>query len=96
MDAYEIIKKPILSEKCYAGISQKRYGFVVDKRASKTEIKAAVEKLFEVSVEKVNTVNLRGKIRRRGRSEGYTSSTKKAYVQLKSTSKPIAFFEGLG
>ena len=95
MNAYDIIKKPLLTEKAYAGIPVKKYGFYVDVRATKTEIKAAVEELFNVKVEKVNTVNVRGKYKRQGRSEGYTSRTKKAYVQLKDKEKAIPFFEGL-
>ncbi len=95
MNVYDIIKKPILSEKCYSGIESKRYGFVVDINADKTMIKNAVEKIFGVEVEKVNTVRVRGKLKRQGRTQGYTSKFKKAYVQLKKDSKPIEFFESL-
>lgn len=95
MNAYDIIIKPILSEKCYAGIPQKKYAFVVDKRADKTQIKAAVEEIFSVTVKKVNVINVRSKYKRQGKTEGYTSSYKKAYVQLDEKSKAIAFFEGL-
>jgi len=95
MDAYQIIKKPLLTEKSYAGIPVKKYTFVVDVRANKTQIKAAVEKLFNVKVDRVNTINVAGKYKRQGRSEGYTSKFKKAYVTLKSDEKPIAFFESL-
>ncbi|MCL2061691.1 MAG: 50S ribosomal protein L23 [Firmicutes bacterium] len=95
MDIYEIIKKPILTEKSTAGIAVKKYAFVVDVRATKTQIKSAVEQLFNVKVEKVNTVNVRGKFKRQGRNEGYTSKSKKAYVKLKEGEKPIPFFEGL-
>ena len=73
MNAFEIIKKPVLSEKSYAGIASKKYVFVVDSRADKTQIKNAVEAAFGVKVAKVNTVNVRGKLKRQGRSEGYTS-----------------------
>lgn len=93
--AYDIIKKPVLSEKSYAGIPQKRYTFVVDTRANKTEIKQAVEEIFKVKVEKVNTVNVRGKYKRQGKTEGYTSAYKKAIVQLAEGSKAIEFFESL-
>ncbi|MCL2675483.1 MAG: 50S ribosomal protein L23 [Firmicutes bacterium] len=96
MNAYEIIKKPILSEKCYSGIATKRYGFVVDFRADKTEIKKAVEQIFGVKVRKVNTANVRGKLKRQGKTQGYTSKYKKAYVQLARGSKAIEFFESLG
>ena len=95
MNAYDIIKKPILSEKSYAGIPDKKYTFAVDSRATKTQIKAAVEEIFKVQVLKVNTVNVRGKYKRQGRSEGYTSKYKKAYVQLTASSKSIEFFDSL-
>lgn len=96
MNFYEdIIIKPVLSEKTYDMIGNKRYVFVVDRRANKVEIKKAVEALFDVKVEKVNTVNTIGKIKRMGRSEGRTPTVKKAYVILKEDSKPIAFFEGM-
>ena len=87
--------KPLLTEKSYAGIENKKYTFVVAKTANKTEIRTAVEKLFDVQVEKVNTVNCRGKLKRMGRTQGYTPSYKKAIVQLKKDSKSIAFFDSL-
>ena len=95
MREHDIIIKPLLTEKSYAGNQSKKYTFVVAKGANKTEIKLAVEKLFDVQVESVNTANVRGKLKRMGRSEGYTSSYKKAIVQLKADSKPIGFFESL-
>ena len=96
MTAQDILIKPLLSEKSYEKIAQKRYTFIVDKRANKTQIKKAVEELFpDVKVEKVNTVNYDGKFKRMGKSEGKTASFKKAMVQLKESSKPIAFFESL-
>ena len=95
MNNYDIIKKPMLSEKCYQGIPQKRYGFVVDVKANKHQIKTAVEEIFKVEVEKVNVVNVRGKLKRQGKNEGYTSKFKKAYVQLKAGSKEIEFFKSL-
>ena len=95
MDAYQVIKKPLLTEKSYAGIPVKKYAFIVDVKATKTDIKAAVEQLFSVKVDKVNTINVAGKFKRHGRNEGYTSRSKKAYVTLKEGEKPIAFFEGL-
>ena len=91
----DIIIKPLLTEKSYAGVATKKYTFVVAKKANKTEIKLAVEKLFDVQVESVNTANVRGKLKRVGRSEGYTPAYKKAIVQLKADSKPIGFFESL-
>ena len=95
MTAYEIIIKPVLSEKSYAGIPDKNYTFIVDKRATKYEIKAAVEQAFGVSVAKVNVVNYDGKLKRMGRNEGRRPSYKKAFVKLTSDSKPIEFFESL-
>lgn len=95
MNAYDIIKKPLLSEKSYDGIPSKKYVFVVDDRADKTQIKAAVEQIFDVKVDKVNVVNVRGKYKRQGRTEGYTSKFKKAYVKLTNDSKAIEFFESL-
>ena len=99
MEAYEIIRKPLLTEKSYVGIQNKVYTFVVDKRATKTEIKKAVEKIFNVEVEKVNTVNVKGQTKvqntKAGRTVGKTSDYKKAIVTLKESSKPIAFFESL-
>ena len=95
MNAYDVIIKPIRSEKSYEGIADKKYVFVVDRRANKTQIKAEVEEIFKVKVEKVNTVNVRGKYKRQGRTEGYTSQYKKAYVQLTASSKSIEFFDSL-
>ncbi len=95
MREHDIIIKPLLTEKSYAGVATKKYTFVVAKKANKTEIKLAVEKLFDVQVESVNTANVRGKLKRVGRSEGYTPAYKKAIVQLKADSKPIGFFESL-
>ena len=95
MNAYDIIKKPVLTEKSYEGIPAKKYVFVVDERADKSQIKAAVEQIFGVTVEKVNVVNVRRKYKRQGRTEGYTSHFKKAYVKLTADSKAIEFFESL-
>jgi len=91
----DIIIKPLLSEKSYQGIQSKRYTFVVKKTANKTEIKLAVEEIFGVKVESVNTINVKGKKRRVGASQGYTSPYKKAIVQLKADSKSIEFFDSL-
>ena len=95
MRAEDIIIKPILTEKGYDGIADKKYTFKVAKSANKTEIKIAIEQLFGVKVESVNTCNVRGKLKRMGRNEGMTASYKKAIVQLKEDSKPIEFFASL-
>ena len=95
MKEREILIRPLLSEKSYSEIANKKYVFVVAKDTNKTEIKLAVEKLFGVQVEYVNTVNCRGKLKRMGRNEGYTPDRKKAIVTLKEDSKAIEFFESL-
>ena len=95
MKAQDIIIKPILTEKGYDGIASKKYTFKVAKGANKTQIKMAVEELFGVKVDSVNTCNVRGKTKRMGRSEGLTSSYKKAVVQLTEDSKAIEFFNSL-
>ena len=91
----DIIIRPLLTEKSYADIANKKYVFVVAKNSNKTEIKLAIEKLFGVEVDSVNTVNCRGKLKRMGRYEGFTPAYKKAIVQLKADSKGIEFFDSL-
>ena len=93
--AQDIIIAPVITEKSMSGIADKKYTFKVAKDANKIEIADAVEKLFKVSVAKVNTVNMRGKQKRMGRYGGYTASWKKAIVTLKPDSKSIDFFDGL-
>ena len=95
MTANAIIIEPILSEKSYDGIANKRYTFKVVKSATKTQIKAAVEQIFQVKVDKVNTSNYDGKLKRMGRNEGRRSAFKKAIVTLTDDSKAIEFFESL-
>jgi large subunit ribosomal protein L23 len=96
MNGYDIIIRPILSEKSFATIKTKKYTFEVAKNATKSQIKAAIEEIFKgVKVAKVNTARYDGKPKRQGRTEGTTASWKKAYVQLTPDSKPIEFFEGL-
>ena len=95
MKAYDIIIRPIITEKTMAGIADKKYTFEVAKTAGKIEIARAVEEIFNVKVAKVNTLNVRGQMRRRGRNSGYTRSWKKAYVTLTADSKSLEFFEGM-
>ena len=95
MTPEDIILKPVLTEKATDGIADKRYTFTVLKTANKTQIKIAVEKLFDVRVKSVNTVTQRGKLKRMGRNEGYTPTTKKAIVTLTEESKAIEFFSAL-
>ena len=94
--AYDIIKKPVLTEKSYADMADKKYTFEVAINANKTEIKLAIEEIFEgVKVEKVNTMRTIGKMKRQGRTQGRTPEVKKAIVTLKEDSKGIPFFEGM-
>ena len=95
MFAEDIILKPVLTEKGYDGIADKKYTFIVKKSANKIEIRNAVEKLFGVKVAEVNTLNCKGKLKRMCRNEGYTPDRKKAIVTLKEDSKPIEFFNSL-
>ena len=94
--AYDIIKKPVLTEKSYMEMANKKYTFEVAVTANKTEIKQALETVFEgVKVDSVNTMRTIGKIKRQGRFSGRTPEVKKAIVTLKKDSKPIPFFEGM-
>ena len=95
MAAHDIIIKPLLSEKSYAGIKDKKYSFIVAKNANKTQIKLAIAEISGVKVEKVNTMVVYGKLKRQGKTQGYTSDFKKAIVQLKKDSKSIEFFDSL-
>ena len=92
---HDIIIKPVVTEQSMADMVEKKYTFVVAKAANKTEIKKAVEKVFGVNVEKVNTMNYDGKVKRMGRHEGRTASFKKAVVKLTADSKEIEFFQGM-
>ena len=95
MVAQDIVIRPIITEKSMAGIGMQKYTFEVAKSATKVDIKRAVEELFGVKVSKVNTLHVRGHLRRQGRTEGYTPSWKKAVVTLTEDSKSIEFFEGM-
>ena len=94
--AYDIIKKPVLTEASYDAMADKKYTFEVAIDANKTEIKNAIEEIFAgVKVASVNTMRIQGKIKRQGRTEGRRPERKKAIVTLKSDSKTIEFFEGM-
>ncbi len=93
--AQEIILAPVITEASMMGTAEKKYTFKVAKDATKVDIKKAVEKLFGVEVQKVNTMNVRGQFRRYGRFEGYKASWKKAIVTLTENSKTIEFFDGM-
>lgn len=92
---HDIVIRPLITEKTMDLIQDRKYVFIVDKRANKSEIKRAVESIFDVDVEKVNTMNMRGKIKRMGRFEGKRPDWKKAIIKLTEESKTIEFFEGL-
>ena len=93
--AQEIILAPVITEESMMGTADKKYTFKVAKDATKVDIAKAVETLFGVKVEKVNTAIVNGKLKRQGRYEGYTPDYKKAIVQLKQDSKSIEFFDSL-
>lgn len=95
MTAQDIILRPIITEKTMAGVQVKKYTFEVAKAATKIDVAKAVEELFGVKVSKVNTLHVRGQMRRQGRTEGYTRSWKKAVVTLDESSKTIEFFESM-
>ena len=92
---YDIILKPVVTAKSMDDAAEKKSTSKVAKTATKTEIKEAVEAAFGVTVEKVNTANFDGKLKRQGRTQGRTPSYKKAIVKLTESSKTIEFFEGM-
>ena len=93
---YDVILKPVVTEKSMDGMAEKKYTFLVHPDANKTMIKEAVEKMFPgTKVKSVNTMNLEGKKRRRGLIVGKSNKTKKAVVQLTEESKEIEIFSGL-
>ena len=96
MNAYDIIRKPVITEQSMAGVAEKKYVFMVDINSNKTEIKAAIEEIFGVKVAKVNTVRMLGKVKRNGaQPAGRRAAYKKAIVTLTADSKTIEFFEGM-
>ncbi|MDQ0300897.1 large subunit ribosomal protein L23 [Salibacterium salarium] len=95
MEARDVIKRPVITERSADLMEEKKYTFEVDVKANKTQIQKAVEEIFDVSVEKVNTLNYKGKFRRFGRYTGYKPKRKKAVVTLTSESQEIEFFEGV-
>lgn len=93
---HDIIIRPIITEASVDALAERKYTFEVAKDANKIEIKKAVEQLFkDVKVEKVNTMNVRGKKKRMGRNEGYTTAWKKAIVTVTPDSKTIEIFDGM-
>ena len=94
--AQEIILRPVITERSMEELQNGKYTFKVRKDSNKIEIASAVEKLFDgVKVAKVNTISMRGKLKRQGRTSGYTTAWKKAIVTLKEGSKTIEFFDGM-
>ena len=93
---YDVILKPVITEKSMEAMSEKKYTFLVRPEATKAQVKEAVEKMFEgTKVASVNTMNLDGKKKRRGMTFGKTAKTKKAIVQLTAESADIEIFSGL-
>ncbi|GJM83237.1 50S ribosomal protein L23 [Paenibacillus timonensis] len=94
-DPRDIIKRPVITERSSEYMNDLKYVFEVDLRANKTEIKQAVESIFGVKVQNVNTLRVPGKLKRYGRYSGYTPEWKKAFVTLTADSKPLQFFESV-
>ena len=93
---YDVILKPVVTEKSMNAMSEKKYTFLVHTEATKSQVKEAVEKMFAgTKVQSVNTMNCDGKLKRMGRYQGYTASYKKAIVTLTEDSKTIEFFESM-
>ena len=92
---YDVIIKPVISEKSMDDAQNKKYTFKVAVDANKTEVKNAVEEIFDVEVKKVNIMNVKGKKKRMGRNVGMTAASKKAIVTLTPASKEIEFFQSL-
>ena len=95
MSAYDIILKPVITEGSMDATQEKKYTFKVASDANRTQIKQAVEEIFGVEVKKVNVMNVNGKLKRMGRTQGRTASYKKAIVTLTEGSKDIEFFSNL-
>jgi large subunit ribosomal protein L23 len=93
MEARDIIKRPVITERSSEVMEEKKYTFLVDTRANKTQVKHAIEEIFGVKVEKVNIMNYKGKFKRVGKFGGYTNKRRKAIVKLTAESKDIELFE---
>ena len=95
-NAFDIIRRPVITEQSMESVADKKYVFMVDVNSNKTEIKAAVEEVFGVKVAKVNTIRMQGKTKRTGAyPAGKRAEYKKAVVTLTADSKTIEFFEGM-
>ncbi|AZP03821.1 50S ribosomal protein L23 [Jeotgalibaca ciconiae] len=93
MELHDVVLRPVITEASMLAMDEKKYTFEVDVRANKTLVKQAVEKLFDVEVKNVNIMNVRGKLKRMGRYQGYTKKRRKAIVTLTENSKAIELFE---
>ncbi len=93
MDARDVIRRPVITERSAGMMADKKYTFDVDVRANKTQVKIAIEEIFGVKVEKVNVMNYKPKFKRMGKYTGYKNKRRKAIVKLSADSKEIEFFE---
>ncbi|WP_342526900.1 50S ribosomal protein L23 [Chryseomicrobium sp. FSL W7-1435] len=93
MEARDIIKRPVITERSSELMGDKKYTFEVNTRATKTHVKSAIEEIFGVEVAKVNIMNYKGKFKRVGRFGGFTNKRRKAIVTLTADSKEIELFE---
>lgn len=92
MEARDVILRPVVTESSMADSDDKRYTFDVNVQATKTQVKKAIEEIFDVKVVKVNVMNVKGKLKRQGRYAGYTKKRRKAIVTLSSDSNEIKLF----
>ena len=92
---YDVILKPVITEKSMDDAAERKYTFKVAPTANKTEVKLALEEIFGIEIAKVNIMNVKGKVKRMGRNVGRTAAYKKAIVTLTPNSKEIEFFQGL-
>lgn len=95
MTSYDIIRKPVITEKSMAAMAEKKYTFIVHINANKVQVKKAVEEIFGVKVEKVQTIRTMGKTKRMGVHVGKRADFKKAVITLTEDSNNIEFFEGM-
>ncbi|MDR0570484.1 MAG: 50S ribosomal protein L23 [Clostridiales Family XIII bacterium] len=93
--SYDIILKPVITERSMDEASKRKYTFKVARDANKTEVKKALEEIFGITIDKVNIMNVKGKLKRMGKNVGRTAASKKAIVTLSPKSKEIEFFQGL-
>lgn len=95
MNSYDVIRKPVISEMSMDQAAEKKYTFIVDKNATKDQIKKSISDIFEVDIKSVNVMNRKGKLKRQGAKAGRRPDTKKVIVTLTEDSKAIEFFEAM-